>query len=83
MAAAQAISLDLVISLSVEQNFPSFLKAQHSQSVCHFGIQLLPKQHIPLPQTRFTFCSLLLLQDLFSSLLCQEMVQARLIEPLW
>lgn len=49
MAAAQVISLDLVISLSVEQNIPSFLKAQRSQSVCHFGIQLLPKQHIPPP----------------------------------
>lgn len=61
-----------VISLSMEQSFPSFLLAQRSQpahlspSICHFSVRLFPQQHFT-PPPPVSFCSLLVLRDLFSS----------------
>lgn len=76
----------LIISSAVE--FPSFLWAHRSQSASTLIYPLCLSLQCPaLPSTTpsppppFTFCSLLVLQDSFLSLSCQEMAGAHLRSP--
>lgn len=84
MAALEGICLDfghLITSGAEFPHLPCSLPARSFiPSVCHFGGQLFPQQHIT-PLLPFTFCSALVLQDSFLSLSCQEIAEAHLTSP--